>query len=56
VLKKRTRISRAVVDVPADEPVGTMDRFALGLKRVLAAPKALKRHKRRASKRHGVMP
>lgn len=33
--------SRTATDVPADNPVGTMDRFAEGLKRVLTA------HKRR---------
>lgn len=34
-------------DVPADNPVGTMDRFTKGLKRVLAAPKPKKqKHKR----------
>jgi hypothetical protein len=38
VLKKRARNSDAV-DVPADDPVGTMDRFTDGLKRVLAAAK-----------------
>lgn len=40
-----------VVDVPADNPVGTMDRFNEGLRRVLAAPKlprpAVKRRKRK---------
>lgn len=43
------------VDVPADDPVGTMDRFADGLKRVLAAPKLALRNRtkvrRKRSKR-----
>jgi hypothetical protein len=38
VLKKHSR-KNAVVDVPADNPVGTMDRFTSGLRRVLAARK-----------------
>jgi hypothetical protein len=38
VLKKPNRNSD-VVDVPADNPVGTMDRFTQGLRRVLSAPK-----------------
>jgi hypothetical protein len=33
------RKSAAVNDVPADDPVGTMDRFADGLKEFLNAPK-----------------
>ena len=49
MLKKASRKS-AVADVPADDPVGTMDRFAEGLRRVLAAPKrgAKKRKRRKA--------
>jgi hypothetical protein len=40
-----------VVDVPADNPVGTMDRFTEGLRREPAAPKpprcATRKRKRR---------
>jgi len=32
-------VAREVPDVPADNPVGTMARFADGLRRVLAVPK-----------------
>jgi len=41
-------------DVPADDPVGTMDRFTDGLKRVLAAPKVEVRpkHRRKRKRRH----
>ena len=39
------------VNVPADDPVGTMDRFTDGLKRVLAAPKVEVRVKSRRGKR-----
>jgi hypothetical protein len=39
VLKKASRKSRAAVDVPADNPTGTMERFTDGLRRVLSAPK-----------------
>jgi hypothetical protein len=44
VLRKPTRNSRADDDVPdvaADDPVGTMDRFRMGLRRVLDAPKVV---------------
>ena len=50
---KRTK-STDPVDVPADNPEGTMERFNEGLRRVLAAPKPRKpsvrprRRKRRA--------
>lgn len=54
-MKKATRKSD-VVDVPADNPVGTMDRFTEGLRRVMAAgkvtmnpPKRRKRKTRRGS-------
>lgn len=40
MLKKPSRNSPEVNDVPADDPVGTMDRFADGLKRVLTVPKS----------------
>ena len=41
MLKKRTRKDKeAPPDVRADDPVGTMNRFTDGLKRVLAKPKA----------------
>src|SRR5882672_4020981 len=38
VPKKASR-KNAVVDVPADNPAGTMDRFTAGLSRIPAAPK-----------------
>jgi len=38
VLKKASRKNDAA-DMPADNPAGTMDRFADGLRRVLTAPK-----------------
>lgn len=38
-MKKDSRNLSAVPDLPADDPVGTMDRFTDGLKRVLASPK-----------------
>lgn len=50
MLKKRIHISRAVVDMPADNPEGTMHRFAAGLRRVVAAPKPSKRPRRHKSK------
>ena len=37
MLKKA--VKNDTVDVPADDPVGTMERFTAGLRRVLAAPK-----------------
>jgi hypothetical protein len=37
--KRSEAKSAEVVDVPADNPVGTMDRFSIGLRRVLSAPK-----------------
>jgi hypothetical protein len=42
VLEKQNKRPKkpAFQDVAADDPEGTMDRFAAGLKRVLAAPKA----------------
>ena len=39
VLKKASRKNAEVKDVPADDPVGTMDRFTTGLRRVLTARK-----------------
>jgi hypothetical protein len=36
-----TKKQKQVVDVPADDPVGTMDRFTQGLRRVLAVPKTV---------------
>ena len=39
MLKKASRNSRVVPNVPADDPVGTMDRFTQGLRRVLSVPK-----------------
>ena len=41
MLKKATR-KTDVVDVPADNPEGTMDRFTAGLRRVLSAKKRSK--------------
>jgi hypothetical protein len=50
VLKKPSRNKDAVKDVPADNPVGTMDRFTAGLKRILSAERpAKKRRRKRAS-------
>lgn len=48
MLKKASH-KNDVVNVAADNPVGTMDRFAMGLRRVLAAPKSsrLKRTRKR---------
>jgi hypothetical protein len=49
VPKKTLAKNSAHVDVTADDPVGTMDRFTEGLKRVLAAPKPkpkTRKHKR----------
>jgi hypothetical protein len=55
VLKKATRSKDAdVPDVPADDPVGTMDRFREGLKKVLMKKPEERRAtsaKRRRSKR-----
>ena len=40
MLKKASHKNDADVrDVPADNPVGTMERFAQGLRRVLTTPK-----------------
>jgi len=49
VLKKASR-NKDVVDVPADNPVGTMERFNDGLRRVLSQkkrPKSARSKKRR---------
>jgi hypothetical protein len=46
VLKKATR-NKGAVDVPADDPAHTMERFTDGLRRVLTAPKRVKRAKKR---------
>jgi hypothetical protein len=52
VLKKASRKSRAVVvDVHADNPVGTMQRFADGLRRVLSARRSITPSNRRRKKR-----
>jgi len=41
-----------VADVPADNPVGAMDRFTDGLRRVLAAPKErITTHQRRRKRK-----
>jgi hypothetical protein len=46
MLRKASRNSNAVgKDVPADNPVGTMDRFNEGLKRVLSVQKKATIHK-----------
>jgi hypothetical protein len=39
VLKKASRKSAEVNDVPADDPMGTMDRFTSGLRKVLQKKK-----------------
>ena len=51
VLKKASRKSAEVRDVPADDPVGTMERFTSGLKRVLTAPKTAPQTKSHLKKR-----
>lgn len=51
--KKPSRKSRAVVDVPADNPEGTMDRFTDGLKRVVNAhPKRIRESRQSDQKRN----
>jgi len=50
-MKKDSPNLKEAPDVPADDPVGTMDRFTDGLKRVLAAPKVEIRPKPRRQKR-----
>ena len=50
MLKKATRKNDAVPDVPADDPVGTMDRFTQGLRKVLSAPKKHVKKRRRLSR------
>jgi hypothetical protein len=46
VLKKPSRKNSEVVDVPADNPVGTMTRFRKGLRTVVLAKKqAVPAHK-----------
>jgi len=49
VLKKAPRKNVEVKDVPADDPVGTMDRFTDGLRQVLSSPK----HKQRIKPQRG---
>lgn len=49
-MKKASR-KNDVVDVPADNPVGTMERFNEGLKRVLAVPKRTITPRRKPKKR-----
>jgi len=39
VLKKPSHKNAEVVDVPADDPVGTMDCFTAGLRRIIQTPK-----------------
>jgi hypothetical protein len=43
----KTQTQKPLVDVPADNPEGTLDRFTVGLRRVLSVPK---RDKTRPSK------
>ncbi len=48
-MNKPHKAKTEVVDVPADNPVGTMSRFEAGLRKVLASrkpTKARKRHRR----------
>jgi hypothetical protein len=59
VLRKRTRNFHEDdgPDVPADNPVGTMDRFMDGLRRVLSAPKTTAKSNpppRRKKRKRGV--
>jgi hypothetical protein len=49
--KSTSRKNVEVKDVPADNPVGTMDRFADGLRHVLAAPKAIRRRPSRTPRK-----
>ena len=51
MLKKASRNNDAV-DVPADNPTGTLDRFTEGLRRVLAAPKPKPKRRRGKRERH----
>lgn len=52
MLKKPSRTSD-VVDVAADNPEGTMERFTAGLRRVLSAPKVQRpKPRRRKARRH----
>ena len=46
MLKKASR-NKDAVNVPADNPVGTMDRFTNGLRRVLAVGKTAMPRKRK---------
>jgi hypothetical protein len=52
VLKKASRKNAVVHDVPADDPVGTMDRFSDGLRRVLSVPKNDIPRRKRPKKSH----
>ena len=51
-MSKHTPAKRDVVDVPADNPEGTMERFTTGLKRVLSADKKAvnQQHRKRLRK------
>ena len=55
MLKKASRNKDAVPDVSADNPVGTMERFTNGLRRVLSTSKAKRKlkQKERTRRPHG---
>ena len=59
MLKNVSRSSNVAVDVPADNPVGTMERFERGLRQVLSTPKPStakpRRARRRAKRKHQEM-
>jgi hypothetical protein len=50
-MRKASSSKPTVVDVPADNPVGTMERFTEGLKRILSVPKATKTRRRKRVRR-----
>jgi hypothetical protein len=39
-MQKSPHADKSTVDVPADNPVGTMERFTNGLRRVLGSPRS----------------
>jgi hypothetical protein len=50
--KHKGEIRPVTKDVQADDPVGTMNRFTDGLRRVLSAPKPVRGRDRKRKKRH----
>jgi hypothetical protein len=49
-MSKPQSVKRAVVDVPADDPAGTMQRFTDGLRRVLSVRKTTAHRAKRKRK------